>query len=425
MNTPNESTVLVLGIGPLRERFFKVAAARNVRTILVDETAYSRYDSLADENYTWRLTDHGLPGPDIHLLDSLRDRIDGIVSFTEWGSTLAASRAESWQLPGTGRRAARDLLTKGDVRQAMRAAGVPGPAWLLAGDASDATALCGSAKPLNLIVKPVDGAASLGVRRVHDAAGLEAAIREARKLTGRPHALVEEFVEGQENSLEVVVHERQVVRVVVTQKLTSGSPGFIELRHLVDANVPALQHGAEDFAQALVSALGVVTGVLHIEAKWTGISWHLIEVAFRVAGGLISDAVLASTGRDLYDDLLDCALGQLPAPASPMAAQVAGVQFVAGTGTVADAPSMASVRHGLASITRAERLLAPGTSLETVSANWFRAGYVMGVGDDSDVVIADLSEAHRRLADLLGLTPLPAESQAQGSPVAGALGASV
>lgn len=398
-------TLLILGIGPLRERLFAVCARRGVRTVLVDETAYSRYDSLADENYAWILNDHGRQGRDFPNLAALADTVDGIVSFTDWGAAMAAGLAASRGLPNAGHRVAEGLGTKSGVRAAMDSVGIAGPRWRLVATASEAQDLLTGARA-GVIVKPIDGTASLGVRRVTDEQSLAGAIASAQSLTGRSHALVEEFIDGPEYALEIRADQGNVRRVLVTEKVTTGPPRFIETRHLVGAVSKDLQISAWAFAHSLVAALEISSAILHVEAKWTGDGWQLIETAFRTAGGLISDIVTAATGRDLYDDLLDVALGLKTSGHDVRSDLVAGVQFLAGTGTVTDMPSMSAVREGLPHVIRAERLLPPGVTLEEVSANWFRAGYVMAVAPTRDVVTTELADAHDRLADLMDLAPM-------------------
>ncbi|MCA6091314.1 ATP-grasp domain-containing protein [Streptomyces sp. SCA3-4] len=402
-------TVLIIGIGPLRERFFAAAERRGVDTILVDETAYSRYDRLATENHAWRLTDHQDPGPDLHLLDSLAGRVDGVLALTDWGTRIAARLAKEWGLPGAGTAVADGLAHKADVRRRLAGTGAGLP-FALTADADEAAELLRSAPSGAVIVKPVDGAASLGVRRVSDPAGLADAIAAVRNTTGQPQALVEHFVPGPEVSLEAVVSGGRVLFVGVTEKTCAAPPSFVETRHVIDpAAQERLAPSATRFVETVVTALDIDSAVLHLEAKHDGDRWHLIEAAFRPAGGLISDVLLRATGLDLYDAALSIALGdQDPArPRTERTPQVAAVEFVAATGTVADAPTMAGVRDGLPLVSHAERLLPPGTTLGAVDANWWRAGYVLGSGPDRGELLAQLSRANSRLLDLLGLTRVP------------------
>ncbi|MEV7414974.1 ATP-grasp domain-containing protein [Streptomyces sp. NPDC089919] len=407
MNT--RPTVLIIGIGPLRERFFAAAERRGVDTVLVDETAYSRYDRLATENHAWRLTDHQDPGPDLHLLDGLAGRVDGIVALTDWGTRVAARLAKEWGLPGAGASVAEELAHKADVRRRLAGTGAGLP-FVLTSDAAEAAALLAASPSGEVIVKPVDGAASLGIRRVADPARLAEAVAAVMNTTGQPQALVEQYVPGPEVSLEAVVRDGRTLFVGITEKTCTAPPCFVETRHVIDPAVQAeLGPSATRFVETVVAALDVDSAVLHLEAKHDGERWHLIEAAFRPAGGLISDVLERATGLDLYDAALALALGDEDPvrPRTQRTPQVAAVRFVAATGTIADAPTMAPVRHGLPLVSHAERLLPPGTTLGSVDANWWRAGYVLGAGPDRAALLGQLAEADDRLLDVLGMTRVP------------------
>ncbi|MFF2011804.1 acetyl-CoA carboxylase biotin carboxylase subunit family protein [Streptomyces sp. NPDC058195] len=407
MNT--RPTVLVIGIGPLRERFFAVAERRGVDTILVDETAYSRYDRLATENHAWQLTDHQNPGADAQLLDQYAGRVDGVLAFNDWGTRIAARLALEWGLPGAGASVAKGLADKAEVRSRLAGSGAELP-FVLTADPSEAAGLLRGSPSGEVIVKPVDGAASLGIRRVSDAQDLPDALTAVLGTTGQPMALVEHFVPGPELSLEAVVTGGRTVFVGVTEKTCTAPPSFVETRHVVDPAVQqALEPSARRFVETVVGALGLDSAVLHLEAKRDGDRWQLIEVAFRPAGGLISDVLLRALGVDLYDAALSVALGDAEPvrPRAGHASQVSAVEFVAGTGTVADAPTVRDVRHGLSLVSHAERLLTPGTTLESVAANWWRAGYVLGSGPGRGALLAQLGEANQRLLDVLGLNRIP------------------
>ncbi|MET8509892.1 ATP-grasp domain-containing protein [Streptomyces sp. NPDC004787] len=405
MNT--SPTVLIIGIGPLRERFFTAAERRGVNTILVDETAYSRYDRLATENYAWRLADHHKPGPDLDLLKPLADRADGVLALTDWGTHIAADIAQMKGLPGVGESVAQ-LSDKADVRNRLIGTEAELP-FALTADPAEAADLLRTAAHGSVVVKPVDGSASLGVRHITRAQDLPDALAAVMASTGQPHVLVEHYVPGPEVSIEAVVAQGCVRFVSVTEK-TCAPASFIETRHVIDPATQVEQvPSATRFVETLTNALGIDNAILHLEAKHDGKNWHLIEVAFRPAGDLISDILLQAAGVDIYDAALALALGDHD-PVLRMRQDripsVAAVEFVAATGMVADAPSMADVRRGLPLVSRAERLLPPGTTLKSVDANWWRAGYTLASGHDRTEVLSQLAEANARLIELLGLTPL-------------------
>jgi cysteine synthase A len=399
--------ILVLGIGPLRERFFLAAARLGLDAILIDESAYSRYDRLCERTYAWRLWDHGRPGPDYGRLEELRGQVSGVVALNDWSTPIAADLALRWGLPGAGRATASRGHDKHAVRSALAAAGLDDTAHRLVGSPADVAAFYADTGAEAVVLKPVDGGAGLGVRLAGSVTEAQAALAGVLAATGRGQALAEVRLVGQECSLEAVVRSGAVVASVVTEKVSTAPPRFIELRHMVSGDQRAwVASGVGGFLDGLVSALKVEDAVLHVEAILTAAGWRVIEVALRPAGGLITDLVRLSTGLDLYAEQLRLATGQQAAVPPPRdGAPHAGVQFAAGVGVVADAPSVFAIRDGLADIVFAERLLPPGTPVPEVSANWWRAGYALGVGTDQARLAAQLETATQRMLALTGLEP--------------------
>lgn len=401
--------ILVLGIGPLRERFFLAAAGMDLETTLVEESAYSRYDRMCTRAHAWRLWDHGRPGPDFGLLETFRGNVDGVVALNDWSVPIAADLAGRWGLPGAGAATVRRGHDKLAVRAALAAAGIDDVRHREVGGAADVESFFAALGGGPIVLKPKDGVASLGVRLAKSVEEAVAALPGVLAATGRDSVLAEEYLAGPEFSLEAVVRAGKVLALAVTEKTSSGAPYFIELGHVVGGD----QYGtrrhrtAVGFLGRVVRALEVDDAIVHAEVKRAGDGWRLIELALRPAGGLIVDLVRDSHGVDLYEEQLRLALGLPPAelPAARSTGH-AGVRFVAGSGTVADFPSMAPVRADVPDIRYAERLLAPGCTIPEVNANWWRAGYVYGVSDSRERLERQLDTSAARLLALLDLVPI-------------------
>jgi predicted ATP-grasp superfamily ATP-dependent carboligase len=149
------------------------------------------------------------------------------------------------------------------------------------------------------VVKPVGSSGSTGVRRVESLEEL------ARAGEGQPPdrpVVVEEFLSGEEYSVEVIVAGHQPQWAIVTQKTTGedlGRPGdFVEVKHTVrnDLSGAALRE-LTNGAYAVVDGLGAADGALHIEFRLSSEGCRLIEVNGRPGGGNIPALVSLATGR--------------------------------------------------------------------------------------------------------------------------------
>jgi biotin carboxylase len=158
-----------------------------------------------------------------------------------------------------------------------------------------------------------------------------------RSLDGR--ALLEEYLEGPEVSVEGIVEDGEVTVVSVTSKLMGPEPWFAEIGHIVphDAD-PAERRAIEAYAEAVCRALGVTLGPFHAEIRLGSGEPVLIEIGARLPGGHIADLVELVTGVSLARAMLAAYTGrparQLDAYSGPRA-KCAAIAVISGrTGTV-------------------------------------------------------------------------------------------
>jgi biotin carboxylase len=205
------------------------------------------------------------------------------------------------------------------MRQVFESAGCPSPKSRLVRqgavpDISDMT--------FPLIVKPTDRSGSRGITRLDGPDGLADALDVAYEQSFEKAALVEEFVEGQEYSVEYCSWEGRHTFLALTQKRTTGSPHFIETGHSEPADVSreVLSH-VQDVVSHALDALGVTCGASHSEVKIDA-AGHvgIIEIGSRMGGDCIgSDLVRLSTGIDFVRAVVQVALGERPdlTPSAP------------------------------------------------------------------------------------------------------------
>jgi hypothetical protein len=138
-------------------------------------------------------------------------------------------------------------------------------------------------------VKPVDNMGARGVRRADTAGEFEAALRAALEDSRSGRAIAEEFVPGQEFSLDGIVEGGEVTVCGFADRHIRFSPYFVEMGHTMPSS--AAQHVrsrvTETFARA-VAALGIRDGQAKGDIKWTGETAVAGEVAARLSGGYMS-----------------------------------------------------------------------------------------------------------------------------------------
>jgi biotin carboxylase len=183
------------------------------------------------------------------------------------------------------------------------------------------------------VLKPSDEGGSMFVTRVDDEADLRRACDGLAayrvNLRGQPREplyLLEEYLPGEEISVEAVSFNGDVHIVGLTDKSVTGAPGFIEDGHMFPAAVePGIAEAASDLVRRALLAVGYTHGVSHTEIKLTPAGPRIVEINPRTPGNSISELIRLVTGIDLLDVVIELALGNRP----PLASQETGVQSAA------------------------------------------------------------------------------------------------
>ena len=166
-----------------------------------------------------------------------------------------------------------------------------------------------------LIVKPVDRSGSRGINKVESPEELDKAIKLAEELSFDKKAIIEEFVEGNEYSVEYVSYKGVHHFLAVTKKMTTGAPHFIETGHVQPANIPNhILKNIKKIIEHALDTLKIKYGASHSEIKIDSKgNIMIIEIGGRMGGDCIgSDLVYLSTGYDFLKMVIQIACGQTP-----------------------------------------------------------------------------------------------------------------
>ena len=252
--------------------------------------------------------------------------IDGVCSIASDLAMLTVGYvAHAMGLTGNTPEAIARSTDKHLMRLAFEAGGDPSPKSLLVESTEDVSA---AELHYPVIVKPLDRSGSRGITKLESAEGLPAAIEYAREQGFQKKALVEEFAEGKEYSVECISWQGQHHFLALTEKFTTGAPHFIETGHREPATVSdVLLEKIRRVTFHALNSLGIEYGASHTEIKIdANENIRLIEIGGRMGGDFIgSDLVYLSTGVDFVAAVIDVALGREPdltAKREPMAAEI-------------------------------------------------------------------------------------------------------
>lgn len=163
-----------------------------------------------------------------------------------------------------------------------------------------------------LIVKPVDMAGSRGIYLVNNQNELMEAMISSSKIGDRGDIILEEYLDGPEVSVELVVKSGEPFVIQVTDKTTSGAPHFAETGHLQPSQLPSITiEEIKTVACAAAKALKLQNSLGHAEIKVTSKGPKMIEIGARAGGdGIAEQLIELSTGVCFSEIALQIALGE-------------------------------------------------------------------------------------------------------------------
>ena len=233
-----------------------------------------------------------------------REAVSGVLCWDEVRMVPASEVARALGLPGGETDAIGRCRDKHLTRVALDAAGVPQPRSVLAASLEEARAAAGRIG-YPVVLKPRALGASFGVCGVESAAGLDAGYAEARGATedGVPYyeagVLVEEYLSGEEISVDSACVDGRLAPMFVARKLSGFPPYFEEVGHVVRADDPLLHdQGLLDLLQRAHQAVGFHTGITHTEVRLTADGPKIIEINCRLGGDLIPYVASVASGID-------------------------------------------------------------------------------------------------------------------------------
>ena len=243
------------------------------------------------------------------------EHIDGITSFSlESALPTVVYVAKAMGLVSNDELCLKLTENKYSQRQAFEQNGLPVPKYkkVKKGDL-----LQGFDLECPIIVKPLDSGGSQGITKLDSQEGLKEALEDAFDHSRTEQAIIEEFIDGREFSVEYLSCKGKHYFVQITDKVTSGAPHFVELQHHQPADIPEdMASRIKNMVEKALTALKIENSPSHTEIKLNSRGdLYIIEIGARMGGDFItSDLVRLSTGYDMVKGALALAVGQFVEP---------------------------------------------------------------------------------------------------------------
>lgn len=257
----------------------------------------------------------------------------------------------------------------------------------------------------DMIVKPADNAGSRGVVLLKkDSAGKTSpediiSLYEYSKSNSRNGiVMVEEFMEGEEVSVESMTVNGETTIVTITDKLTTPPPYFVELGHAEPSSHPLeLQDKIKEITKQAVAAIRLQNGPSHTEIKLTKAGPKIVELAARLGGDFItSKLVPLSTGVDMVGNSVILATGG-EVDLSPKWDKGAAIRFIPGkSGVISDMviPDEVLKMSGIEEVVLYKKA---GDIVDGTKSSNDRLGHIIATGRDAKEAFERATDAMERI----------------------------
>lgn len=313
-----------------------------------------------------------------------RIRPDGIMTLaTDLPMRSLAVATSRIGLPGISYETAVKATDKGEMIKAFQAAGVEHPWYFILKNKEDLIeALPKITYPC--VIKPTDNAGNRGVSFASSEEDLLSLYGYSRENSHSGDVIVEEYMEGQEVSVEIIVYHGEVHILAVTDKLTQGKPYFVEIGHseqsqLGKENVERIK----DLATRAVKAIGIDNSPAHVEIMLTKDGPKMVELGARMGGGCITTHLVPlSTGIDMIKSVMDLAMGKEP-DVTPKFNKGSALRHIVGLeGEIVSVEGLDAAR-AVPGVTEVTMLKGVGDNVGYFKNGADRIGYVIAQGENA------------------------------------------
>ena len=250
------------------------------------------------------------------IIEAAREyNIDGIMTLaSDMPMQTVAAVCEDLNLPGITLQTALNATNKAEMRMCLKKHGVPIPEFYIVREWDE---FYDASKNFveKFIVKPADNSGNRGIKLITDFSieNLKEAYVYSKQYSRDGRILLEEYMEGDEFSVESISVHGVCNIIQITDKITSGKPYFVEMGHTQPSRYDAGKlKDIASVAKMGVDALGINNGPSHTEIKYTAGGPKVVEIGARLGGDFITTHLVPlSTGVDMVAASIKCAIGEV------------------------------------------------------------------------------------------------------------------
>lgn len=306
-------SVFILGAGLMQCPAIEAAHKLGLSAVVADANPNAPCAALADTFVHIDLKDREAL---LSYALSIKDDLKAVFTAGTDFSASVSFVAEKLGLKSHSFEAALNASDKIRMRRCFAENGVPSPVFrelttdnwksMLADDAPSS---------FPVVIKPVDNMGGRGCRMVNSADELQDAVADALKYSRSGRAVLEDYMDGPEFSIDALVFNGEVTITGFADRHIYFPPYFIEMGHTMSTDICQKDWNALAACfQAGIKALGLTHGVAKADIKLTSRGPMIGEIAARLSGGYMSGWTYPyASDVFLTEQALLLALGKEPA----------------------------------------------------------------------------------------------------------------
>lgn len=311
-----KESVLILGGGIMQIPAINAAKELGYYVFVADANKHAPGIYLADAFLNIDLINKEKLALEAEKLKASNNLVGVFTAGTDF-STSVAYIAEKTGLPGIKHSVAQKASNKKLMRKAFFDASVPSPVFITVTNAEEAIAK-GLTMDFPIVIKPVDSMGARGVIKIEspkDSSAIAKATEKALAVSKTSEAIIEEFIDGPEFSLDAIVCNGEITICGFADRHIFFPPYFIEMGHtmpsIVDESIK--KEVIEVFKQGII-ALGIKNGTAKGDMKYSSKKGAMVgEIAARLSGGFMSGWTYPyHSGIDLTSAAIKIACGKEP-----------------------------------------------------------------------------------------------------------------
>lgn len=298
----SNKSILIFGTGPLQQSLIERCKLKGLFTVGIDPNPDAECKKSVDAFEV-------VAGDDFETTVAVAQEynISGVITAaTDKPLVMMARVAEKLHLPFFSVETALNSTDKLLMKNKFIEAGLPCAKGYVINNARELAELNVT---YPVIVKPRDNSGSRGVIYCENQTSAAVALEEALRYTKKGNVLIEEFIEGQEYSIEGIHYNGKHHVIQFTEKTTTDFPYNVEIAHTQPADIsPQQQNEIKKLITQIGQTLGFENCASHTELKINSRGIFIIETSPRLGGDFISSTLVPlSIGINMEDVLIDLA----------------------------------------------------------------------------------------------------------------------